>query len=135
MNDKNKLVAAAKIQGILTREVNRVNSSVLQALAEVKSKEIVKSYSSRSSFTEVMDRDESVTVNFILVKLCTDAIKRAITKVTLEKVRDAFADLHRFSKKKRILEKTAKVIQFFNLRHSFRRILAHDTRQWNHLET
>jgi hypothetical protein len=96
----------------------------------------VSGYTSRHSFSEIHEKDESVTVNFILVKLSTNAIKRAAHKISTQKMRDAFADLYHFTKKKKLLERTGKVINSLSLRHAFRKLVTYESKQCNHqLET
>lgn len=135
MNDKNKLVAAAKIQGILTREVNRVNSNVLQALYQLKGQELLNQSASRHSCSNIHEKDENVSVNFLLVKLSLNAIKRATVKIATNKMRDAFANFSHFSKKKKLLDRTSKIINTVNLRHAFRKLASYELRQNNQLET
>jgi hypothetical protein len=49
-------------------------------------------------------------------------------------MKGAFADLHTFSKKKRILEKTAKLLTSAYLRDAFRKILTIYSRQGHNVD-
>lgn len=127
MNEKNKLAAAARIQAILIKEVNKVNDSVLHNIASWRNNE------DKSSFSDAADKEDSITVNFILVKLCTSTINRVFTKVRMESTKAAFAQLHRCFKNTKILEKGMNTLKVLCLRQSFRKIMTHESRQINHL--
>ena len=139
MNEKNQLIAASKIQGILSGEVNKISASVLQTIYaynyEDERKVEVSSLSAGQVLNEGSMREESMSVNFILVKLCTDAIRRVLKKASLENTRVAFMEIQGFSKKKKVLDKGIRVLNSYYLKHSFRKLINHSTKQTNHLET
>lgn len=76
-----------------------------------------------------------MSVNFILVKLCTDSIRRVLKKASLENTRVALKEIQNFCKKKKVLDKGIKILNSYYLKHSFRKLINHSTRQTNHLET
>lgn len=139
MNEKNQLIAASKIQGILSSEINKISAYVFSAIRaksfEIETKRETSSVSIKQVLNDDSLREESMSVNFILVKLCTDAIRRVLKKASFEKTREAFMEIQKSSRKKKIIDKGIRVLNTYYLKHSFRKLLNHHSKQTNHLET
>jgi|688.fasta_scaffold1444035_1 hypothetical protein len=81
MNEKNKIVGAAQLAMVISKPVGRI-SSYFWKNAFLGKEKTAYSKGSINLDGEYSLIDESISVNFILVKLCTDAIKRIGTKIS-----------------------------------------------------
>ena len=81
MNDKNKIVGAAHLAIILSKPVGRLSSNFWKNISLQKEKS-VRSRGNINFDGEYSLIDESISVNFILVKLCTDSIKRVVARIS-----------------------------------------------------
>lgn len=81
MNEKNKIVGAARLAMVISKPVGRISSCFWKNISSQEEKRNC----SRGNINldgEYSLIDDSISVNFILVKLCTDSIKRIVTKIS-----------------------------------------------------
>lgn len=131
MMDRDKLVAATNLRDILANCTLRDKISAFRTIKRdiyqsVTSIEPVQRSSlgntSTNSTRSIGIREESITVDFILVKLCTDVIKRQLEKAMGTILKETFNKVKRYSQTKTSLLKMAKNVKKYHYRYGLKAI-------------
>jgi hypothetical protein len=112
MASQNRIVAASKIASLLTGSVRMVEAKFFRQIDKLsimtkgeKTSTSIEKIGPKQFCDESIQHSDSMSVDFLLVKMCAKSISNHAQKIETETKRFFFSTIREFSKRKSVLEK------------------------------